>query len=161
MHIQDGVASDHRCPNDFEPNGGTLARNRERDAASDLAASISARFAGGPKFPYDFNDYTSARTILSFSPEPRTLTRGGAAAALTITGVNLSEDDEIVYGDAGITDAGDPALTPVTYDSSGNTNAPHWDVLVLLVQASGGTPFGAHSLTYGDQTYYNVFEVRA
>lgn len=161
MRIQDGIAPDRRCPNDFAPNGGSIARTQDRAAASDLAASITARYAAPPKWPGWFENTSDLRTILSFSPEPRRLTRGGASAQLTITGRNLATGDTITYGDAGITNASAAVLTPVTYDSDGNTITPHWDVLVLTVQASGATPVGLHTLEYSGQLYRNIFDVRA
>lgn len=79
---------------------------------------------------------------------------------LTITGTHLAAADTYTYGHAGITNASSAVLTPVTYDSDGNTLAPHVDTLVLTVQASGGVPVGLYELTYEDAVYRNVFDVR-
>lgn len=161
IQAQDGIESDRRCPNHFEPNGGSLARDLDRAAASDISTAITMRFAEPPKFPFEFDPWDDVRVLDSFSPEPRRLTAGGAAAVLTITGSNLASNDTIVYGHAGITNSVAPALTPVTYDSDGNALTPFHDVLVLTVQASIAVPPGLYKLTYEDAVYYNIFDVRA
>jgi hypothetical protein len=160
IKYQDGVESDFRCPNCYEDNGGELARDADRAAASELAALISEQHEIPPKHPGWADEFSEVCTILTFSPEPRTLTKGGASAVLTITGRNLATTDTITYGHAGITNASAASLTPVTFDSNGNTVAPHWDVLVLTVQASGAVTNGLHTLTYNDVLYRNVFDVR-
>lgn len=161
MRVQDGIESDRRCPNHFEPNGGKIARDLDRAAAAEIASAITMEFAEPPRFPFEFDPWDDVRSLDTFSPEPRRLTIGGAAAALTITGQQLASTDAISYGHAGITNSIAPALTPVTYDSDGNALTPFRDVLVLTVQASGAVPAGLYSLTYADTIYYNVFDVRA
>ena len=161
MRYQDGVESDHRCPNCFEPNGGPIQRELEGAAAKELAASISAKCAPPPKFPYWLDDLIAGGVITRFDPAPRRLTRGGSSATLTIYGSGLQTTDTIAYGHAGITNASAAVLTPVTYDSDGNALTPFEDVLVLTVQASGAVPLGYKTLTYNDVIHHNAFDVRA
>ncbi len=161
IQAQDGIESDRRCPNCFEPNGGTIARDLDRAAAAELASSITERFAAPPRFPFEFDPWSEVRVLDTFSPEPLRLTRGGAAAALTITGQQLAASDTVTYGHAGLTNSVAPALTVVTYDSDGNALTPFRDVLVLTVQASGAVPAGLYGLVYEGSTYYGVFDVRS
>lgn len=144
---QDGVYTDRRCPNCYEPNGGEIERNRDRAAASELAGAISARFAHPAKFPFWLDDITSVSVITTFTPEPRTLTRGGAPAALVVAGNGFASDATIAYGHAGITDAVSPVITSTS--------------ITLSVQASGAVPLGYHPFTLNDILYRNVFDVRA
>lgn len=159
MRFQDGIENDRRCPNCYEEGGGGIARDKDRAAASELAAQITEKFAAPPKFPFWFDETSSVAALLSFSPEPRRLTIGGGTQTLTITGTGLASTDTIEYGHAGITATA--SLTPVTYDSNGNAESPYVDTLVLTAQASGGVPAGLYSLTYNDVVYRNVFDVRA
>lgn len=161
IKYQDGIESDRRCPNCYEPNGGSLARDEDRARAAELAATLSAEMERPPTWPGWLDEFNDVTLLLTFAPEPRTLTAGGASAALTITGNGLATTDTITYSHAGITDAVAASLTPVTYDSDGNAESPYWDVLVLTVQASIAVPAGLYSLTYNDVTYRNVFDVRA
>lgn len=159
IRFQDGVESDRRCPNHYAVNGGSIARDLRRAAASDLAASLTERHAEPPLFGGWFDDTTLA-ALVEFSAKPLLLTRGGPAVVLTIQGTNLAADDTIVYGHAGITDSVAPALTPVTYDSDGNALTPFVDVLVLTVQASVAVPVGLYALTYEGDVYQRCFDVR-
>src|SRR5688500_6566805 len=90
VRYQDGIESDRRCPNCFEPNGGFIARNLDRAAASDLAARLTEEHSRPPLWPGWFDETDEVAALLTFTPEPRTLTAGGAAAVLTITGTGLS-----------------------------------------------------------------------
>ncbi len=159
MKFQDGIESDRRCPNHFAPQGGELARTLREAAASEKASVMTSQYAAPPKFP-GWLDGTPPAGLVEFRYRPLLLVRGGASAVLTIDGTNLATTDTITYVHAGITNAIAPALTPVTYDSDGNALTPFVDVLVLTVQASVAVPLGFHSLTYNDNEYGNVFDVR-
>jgi hypothetical protein len=159
MRFQDGIEGDQRCPNDYAANGGELARDLMRAAASELAAQMTERYAAPSRFGIWLDDRTLT-ALIDFSARPVVLHRGGAAVALTIAGSNLAADDVIVYGHAGITDSVAPSLTPVTYGSDGNALTPFVDVLVLTVAASVAVPIGLYSMTYDDTEYRNCFDVR-
>lgn len=159
IRFQDGIESDRRCPNHYAPDGGEIARDLRRAAASELAASLTAQYAAPPLYG-GWADPTTAAALLTFSARPLRLSRGGPAVALTIEGTNLAADDEITYGHAGVTDSVAPALTPVTYDSDGNALTPFVDVLALTVQASVAVPAGLYALIYEGGTYQRCFDVR-
>lgn len=159
MKFQDGIESDRRCPNCYAPNGGELARTISRARASEIAGRITEEYAAPSRFPGWFDDTTDA-ALITFSPEPRMLTRGGSSAPLTITGTNLSATDSYSYGHAGITNASVAVLTPVTYDSDGNAVTPYVDTLVLTLQVSLAVPIGLYNLTYEGALYRGVLDVR-
>lgn len=161
MRVQDGIESDRRCPNHWEPNGGSIARDLDRAAASELAASITAKYAEPPKFPFSFDNFDACSAVSLLSPSPRRLTAGGSAAVLTITGTRLLSTDTIVYGHVGITNSIAAVLTPVTYDGNGNALTPFVDTLTLTVVASGAVPPGLYTLLYNSSIFRNVFDVRA
>lgn len=147
MRFQDGIESDRRCPNCYEENGGTVARDEDRARAAEEAARLSADMEIPPTYPGWFDATGDVCAISAFSSEPLRLTAGGASASLTISGTGFESGDEIEYGHAGITDASAASITSTQ--------------VTLSVQASGAVPVGLYSLTYNDITYRNVFDVRA
>jgi len=159
VRMQDGIASDRRCPNHYARSGGELARTLKSAEASNEAARITSRYAAPPKFP-GWYDVTVLPALVEFDVRPLLLHRGGSSAVLTISGTNLTASDTLAYGHAGITNAAAPVLYPVTLDGDGNAVDPFVDILVLTVQASGGVPVGSYSLTHEGSTYSDTFSVR-
>lgn len=158
MREQDGLKV---CPDCWEPHGGTQDRDRDRAAASVLAASLAAKEQVPPKFP-GWGDSSNIVAVNAYSVRPLVLSRGGAAGALRITGVGMSSADVILYGAAGLTDA-----VPPIYSSLSSTPAPPYDTppvvietyVDLSVQASGGMQPGPYSLTYNGSLFRAVFSV--
>ena len=145
MLFQDGREDYRVCRSCHEDNGGEIARTRDRSDAASLAALLTERAARPPRFP-GWREDADVSAISTFTPEPRALTRGGAAASLVIGGTGFASGDEIEYGHVGITNASAPVITATQ--------------VTLSVQASIAVPAGSYDLTYNDVVYRNVFDVR-
>lgn len=127
---------------DYEPDGDETDRDLRRAAASVYAARRSAEQLRPPRTPdgYPYSGSSdlidSEGAVTSFTPSlPIYLTRGGAAVAVTVGGVNFVSTDSFTYGNAGITNNSAPVLA----------SSSEWD---LSVKASGGMPAGDYSLKF-------------
>jgi hypothetical protein len=138
----------------YEPDGDEFTRDIRRAAANSFAARKSVKELQPPKAP-DGSVYAGApefidgleSSIISYSPSPIVLVRGGAAVAVTVVGVNFTAADTFTYGAAGITDSSPPVLV----------STEEWD---LSVVASGAMQAGNYRLTFGNQIWQAVFNVR-
>lgn len=143
----------------FEPEGTAVDLDLKRAFAAKMAARIAARetqhdlrgddgviypglnpLAGSPTI--DYNGF-----VITITPRPVVLNRGGGAVAVTLTGNGFASDDTIVYGAAGITNSTAPVLNSST----------QW---TLSVQASGGMAVGYYTFTFNGTKWQAVFDVR-
>lgn len=101
-----------------------------------------------PLYPFQ-SEMRGVPGVESISPEPPIrLTAGGAPVAITLTGVELSDEDLIEYGSDEIVDA-----VPPVYAVDGFT-------VVLSVEAEALATGGDFELSYNGNRHPNVFQVR-
>lgn len=138
----------------YEEDGDEFTRDIRRAAAAKYAAMLSAKELQPPQAP-DGSMYAGAPEfidgldpgIVTITPFPIKLIRGGAAVAAVISGFNFDATNTFVYGNAGITNNTAPSFI----------SSAEWD---LSVKASGGMPTGLYRMTFGNSIRQAVFDVR-
>lgn len=141
----------------YESFGGSLDRDLRRAAASRYGAQQGSQEIGiqppvGPDGIYYVGVGIGSggpleSAITDISPLPVTLTAGGVAVAVTVTGVGFTAADAFVYGNVEIVDNVAPVLASGT----------EWD---LSVKALAGLTPGLYSLTFNGSLWQAVFDVR-
>jgi hypothetical protein len=149
MMLQSGLHVGAMCC--WEWNGGSVDRDLTRAMASIRAAELSAKELTPPMKDgdpyYGVEEVPAQSFVATISPNPVTLTRGGAPVAVTLVGNNFAATDTIAYGATGITNASAPVLAS--------------DLLrTLSVQASALTTISTYSFTFNGTVWPNVFDVR-
>lgn len=167
MRIQtgtDGISQSSRVGVNccFEPTGSSIDRDLLAAFAAEEAARLTAKevrppewngetYAGTSRIPYTFGADGSVITqpsfVVSVTPDPIVLARGGSAVSVILEGNGFVSGDVISYGSTGITDAAVPTL-----DSS--------EQRTLSVQASVLMSSGIYSFTFNGTVWPNLFDVR-
>jgi hypothetical protein len=134
----------------YEPDGDSMARDLRSAYAAKWAAEKTARGAHPPMHDgiayYGADQYDDPSALVSFTPSPIVLTRGGASVVVAMEGVGLTSADTWTYP-SGITDA----VPSVLNSSVSRTNT---------VRASALMSPGVYNLTFNGSLWPAAFSVR-
>lgn len=134
----------------YERDGGSVQRDLRRAYAASMVAQISVRELLPPSHDgmpyYGRTQYADPSTLISFTPFPIVLTRGGASVAVAMVGVGLTSADTWTYP-SGVTDS----VASVLNSAASRTST---------VRASALMSAGVYNLVFNGTTWVAAFDVR-